>query len=92
MTFGNYVLFNLLVAILVEGFQESKEEEKRQLVCRFVHNFWIELVFKEEAARKRVEEEERERRKELEEIIAKTTSKSFMKSQEGIQGVSYCFY
>jgi len=25
MTFGNYVLFNLLVAILVEGFQESKE-------------------------------------------------------------------
>lgn len=32
MTFGNYVLFNLLVAILVEGFQESKEEEKRQLV------------------------------------------------------------
>jgi len=24
MTFGNYVLFNLLVAILVEGFQESK--------------------------------------------------------------------
>ena len=52
----------------------------------------IELVFKEEAARKRVEEEERERRKELEEIIAKTTSKSFMKSQEGIQGVSYCFY
>ncbi|VDN57760.1 unnamed protein product [Dracunculus medinensis] len=31
MTFGNYVLFNLLVAILVEGFQESKEEEKRQL-------------------------------------------------------------
>lgn len=32
MTFGNYVLFNLLVAILVEGFQESKEEEKRQQV------------------------------------------------------------
>ncbi|CDW54429.1 voltage dependent t type calcium channel subunit [Trichuris trichiura] len=31
MTFGNYVLFNLLVAILVEGFQESKEEEKRLL-------------------------------------------------------------
>jgi hypothetical protein len=35
MTFGNYVLFNLLVAILVEGFQESKEEEKRQLVGTF---------------------------------------------------------
>ncbi|KRZ31326.1 Voltage-dependent T-type calcium channel subunit alpha-1H [Trichinella pseudospiralis] len=29
MTFGNYVLFNLLVAILVEGFQESKAEERR---------------------------------------------------------------
>ncbi|MCP4053879.1 MAG: ion transporter, partial [Mesoflavibacter sp.] len=32
MTFGNYVLFNLLVAILVEGFQESKEDEKREAV------------------------------------------------------------
>jgi predicted permease len=32
MTFGNYVLFNLLVAILVEGFQESKEEERKQQV------------------------------------------------------------
>lgn len=42
MTFGNYVLFNLLVAILVEGFQESKEEEKRQQV-RFSNffEFWF---------------------------------------------------
>ncbi|CEF71384.1 Voltage-dependent calcium channel, T-type, alpha-1 subunit family and Ion transport domain and Voltage-dependent channel, four helix bundle domain-containing protein [Strongyloides ratti] len=63
MTFGNYVLFNLLVAILVEGFQESKEEEKRQL---------------EEEAKKRAEEEEKERNKELELLIAKTTSLSFM--------------
>lgn len=31
MTFGNYVLFNLLVAILVEGFQESKEVCSRLL-------------------------------------------------------------
>lgn len=29
MTFGNYVLFNLLVAILVEGFQA----EVRLLIC-----------------------------------------------------------
>lgn len=30
MTFGNYVLFNLLVAILVEGFQaEVRDEEDR---------------------------------------------------------------
>lgn len=36
MTFGNYVLFNLLVAILVEGFQESKEEERRLLVSYFL--------------------------------------------------------
>uniref|UniRef100_A0AAF5DMJ9 Voltage-dependent T-type calcium channel subunit alpha n=1 Tax=Strongyloides stercoralis TaxID=6248 RepID=A0AAF5DMJ9_STRER len=63
MTFGNYVLFNLLVAILVEGFQESKEEEKRQL---------------EEEAKKRAEEEEKERNKELELLIAKTTSLNFM--------------
>ncbi|CTQ87048.1 Voltage-dependent T-type calcium channel subunit alpha [Caenorhabditis elegans] len=62
MTFGNYVLFNLLVAILVEGFQESKEEEKRQL---------------EEDARKQAVEEEDERKRELELIIAKTTSPAF---------------
>ncbi|KAK3601868.1 hypothetical protein CHS0354_041799 [Potamilus streckersoni] len=29
MTFGNYVLFNLLVAILVEGFSSEEEEKKR---------------------------------------------------------------
>uniref|UniRef100_A0A914C966 Voltage-dependent T-type calcium channel subunit alpha n=1 Tax=Acrobeloides nanus TaxID=290746 RepID=A0A914C966_9BILA len=68
MTFGNYVLFNLLVAILVEGFQESKEEEKRQL---------------EEEARKRAEEEERERKGELEQLIAKTAaSPTFLRAQE----------
>lgn len=35
MTFGNYVLFNLLVAILVEGFSsernERREREQREL-------------------------------------------------------------
>ena len=39
MTFGNYVLFNLLVAILVEGFQESKEEERKQQVLQKVIEF-----------------------------------------------------
>ena len=29
MTFGNYVLFNLLVAILVEGFSSEEEEKKK---------------------------------------------------------------
>ncbi|CAC5424663.1 CACNA1G [Mytilus coruscus] len=29
MTFGNYVLFNLLVAILVEGFSHEEEEKKK---------------------------------------------------------------
>uniref|UniRef100_A0A8R1DKV8 Ion_trans domain-containing protein n=2 Tax=Caenorhabditis japonica TaxID=281687 RepID=A0A8R1DKV8_CAEJA len=62
MTFGNYVLFNLLVAILVEGFQESKEEEKRQL---------------EEEARIQAVEEEDERKRELELLIAKTASPVF---------------
>lgn len=33
MTFGNYVLFNLLVAILVEGFQA----EVKELVAKFYH-------------------------------------------------------
>ncbi|GMT06678.1 hypothetical protein PENTCL1PPCAC_28852, partial [Pristionchus entomophagus] len=65
MTFGNYVLFNLLVAILVEGFQESKEEEKRLL---------------EEEARKKANEEEEKRKHELELLIAKTTSPAFMAS------------
>uniref|UniRef100_A0A914L220 Ion transport domain-containing protein n=1 Tax=Meloidogyne incognita TaxID=6306 RepID=A0A914L220_MELIC len=66
MTFGNYVLFNLLVAILVEGFQESKEEEKRQL---------------EEEALKRAEEEENERKMELEMLIARTTLNAFLKKK-----------
>lgn len=48
MTFGNYVLFNLLVAILVEGFSsernERREREQRELVKKlreetFVDNF-----------------------------------------------------
>ncbi|KAL4240739.1 Voltage-dependent T-type calcium channel subunit alpha-1G [Mactra antiquata] len=30
MTFGNYVLFNLLVAILVEGFSSEEEEKKKK--------------------------------------------------------------
>lgn len=38
MTFGNYVLFNLLVAILVEGFSsernERREREQRELAKR----------------------------------------------------------
>uniref|UniRef100_A0A0N5BQ40 Voltage-dependent T-type calcium channel subunit alpha n=1 Tax=Strongyloides papillosus TaxID=174720 RepID=A0A0N5BQ40_STREA len=75
MTFGNYVLFNLLVAILVEGFQESKEEEKRQL---------------EEEARKRAEEEEKERNKELELLIAKTTSLNFMIKSNTKEAICTC--
>lgn len=38
MTFGNYVLFNLLVAILVEGFSsernERREREQREIARR----------------------------------------------------------
>ncbi|KAH7711781.1 Protein CCA-1 a [Aphelenchoides avenae] len=68
MTFGNYVLFNLLVAILVEGFQESKEEERRQL---------------EDEARRRAADEEAERKRELEMLIAKTTSPAFLRNSDG---------
>lgn len=48
MTFGNYVLFNLLVAILVEGFsaernerreREQRELAKRRLSCILEANF-----------------------------------------------------
>ncbi|CAG9531711.1 unnamed protein product [Cercopithifilaria johnstoni] len=63
MTFGNYVLFNLLVAILVEGFQESKEEEKRQL---------------EEEAIKKATVEEEERKRELELFLAKASSSTYL--------------
>lgn len=45
MTFGNYVLFNLLVAILVEGFQESKEEERKQQVHIFVKLFASDIYY-----------------------------------------------
>ncbi|VDP56241.1 unnamed protein product, partial [Heligmosomoides polygyrus] len=68
MTFGNYVLFNLLVAILVEGFQESKEEEKRQ---------------QEEDAKKKAQEEEDERKKELELLLARSTSPAFLNGTQG---------
>ncbi|XP_060077738.1 voltage-dependent T-type calcium channel subunit alpha-1G-like [Ylistrum balloti] len=34
MTFGNYVLFNLLVAILVEGFSTDEEEKKKMRECK----------------------------------------------------------
>lgn len=34
MTFGNYVLFNLLVAILVEGFQAEVREEPEKMTKR----------------------------------------------------------
>ncbi|WKY15980.1 hypothetical protein Q1695_001004 [Nippostrongylus brasiliensis] len=69
MTFGNYVLFNLLVAILVEGFQESKEEEKRQ---------------QEEDAKKKAQEEEDERKKELELLLARSTSPAFLNGALGV--------
>lgn len=32
MTFGNYVLFNLLVAILVEGFSSEVSKTKQSLI------------------------------------------------------------
>lgn len=41
MTFGNYVLFNLLVAILVEGFQA----EVRAAVLTFTHDDPIRQCF-----------------------------------------------
>lgn len=70
MTFGNYVLFNLLVAILVEGFQESKEEEKRQLVSTasikwkkfLIMRRFLKNCYQEEEALKKAKEEEEERK------------------------------
>lgn len=38
MTFGNYVLFNLLVAILVEGFQA---EVRDGVPPRLPHGGWV---------------------------------------------------
>jgi len=35
MTFGNYVLFNLLVAILVEGFSAQAEVDSKTCAARF---------------------------------------------------------
>jgi len=50
MTFGNYVLFNLLVAILVEGFSsernERREREQRELARRKMSCI-LEANFKE---------------------------------------------
>ncbi|MCP9265401.1 Voltage-dependent T-type calcium channel subunit alpha-1I [Dirofilaria immitis] len=74
MTFGNYVLFNLLVAILVEGFQESKEEEKRQL---------------EEEAMKKATVEEEERKRELELFLAKASSSTYLNRKTSSSYYSY---
>ncbi len=40
MTFGNYVLFNLLVAILVEGF--STEVKINKLIFAYCNYFFLE--------------------------------------------------
>ncbi|KAI6201313.1 Voltage-dependent calcium channel T type alpha-1 [Aphelenchoides besseyi] len=69
MTFGNYVLFNLLVAILVEGFQESKEEEKRKL---------------EEEARKHAEFEQSKQQQEIKELLFTTTSKPYIEARRSV--------
>ncbi|CAD5216929.1 unnamed protein product [Bursaphelenchus okinawaensis] len=75
MTFGNYVLFNLLVAILVEGFQESKEEEKRKL---------------EEEARKHAEDEQSKQQAEIKELIYTTTSQQYLEARRSIQQNCTC--
>ncbi|CAD5222212.1 unnamed protein product [Bursaphelenchus xylophilus] len=75
MTFGNYVLFNLLVAILVEGFQESKEEEKRKL---------------EEEARKHAEDEQSKQQQEIKELIYTTTSQQYLEARKSIQQNCTC--
>uniref|UniRef100_A0A674EQS8 Voltage-dependent T-type calcium channel subunit alpha n=1 Tax=Salmo trutta TaxID=8032 RepID=A0A674EQS8_SALTR len=42
MTFGNYVLFNLLVAILVEGFQTERHDPQLIVIEEFIesNHFW----------------------------------------------------
>lgn len=50
MTFGNYVLFNLLVAILVEGFQaevshDHKGEKKHKILFWGFYLFELYFVF-----------------------------------------------
>uniref|UniRef100_A0A7E4V1W1 Voltage-dependent T-type calcium channel subunit alpha n=1 Tax=Panagrellus redivivus TaxID=6233 RepID=A0A7E4V1W1_PANRE len=70
MTFGNYVLFNLLVAILVEGFQESKEEERRTL---------------EEEAKMQADEEDREKQHNIELMLARTTSPTFLEQEAAMK-------
>ncbi len=51
MTFGNYVLFNLLVAILVEGFST----EVKSIVLLEIFYFYIIEFFRKEILLQRVE-------------------------------------
>lgn len=50
MTFGNYVLFNLLVAILVEGFQAEVIIERNHTLsttkCTFFETAFFYIIFK----------------------------------------------
>lgn len=83
MTFGNYVLFNLLVAILVEGFQESKEEEKRKLVSLSYCPGKLQL-FEEEEARRHAEFEQSKQQQEIKDLLLTTTSKPYMESKKAV--------
>uniref|UniRef100_A0A0N5ALK3 Voltage-dependent T-type calcium channel subunit alpha n=1 Tax=Syphacia muris TaxID=451379 RepID=A0A0N5ALK3_9BILA len=74
MTFGNYVLFNLLVAILVEGFQESKEDEKRQ---------------QEEEQKLKNEEEAAKEKKQVEEIVERNMSSPFLTSRKVYKSIIF---
>ncbi|VDD85848.1 unnamed protein product [Enterobius vermicularis] len=74
MTFGNYVLFNLLVAILVEGFQESKEDEKRQ---------------QEEEEKLRIEEETAKEKKHVDEFIEMSISSPFVTSRKVFEELNF---
>lgn len=46
MTFGNYVLFNLLVAILVEGFQAEVRHHDLGHWTRRVNIWFIYMVYR----------------------------------------------
>ncbi|CAL1528277.1 unnamed protein product, partial [Lymnaea stagnalis] len=72
MTFGNYVLFNLLVAILVEGFSTEDEEKKKEKMKE------LEDVDKEDEEEE--EEKEKQRLAENNNIDESQSAKSCLNS------------
>lgn len=85
MTFGNYVLFNLLVAILVEGFSNEVNFLKPRLIMK-IENILMMFLFsiqdepKKPLAERIIEDAENAVAEERETMSARVSRRSFRRA------------